>query len=111
MASKRVLTETMGKVRLEMLSWLGGALGIDGGSNEVVMEVQIGEKETVRDLLGKIAAQYPRFGQNVFDIKMGALNQRVNIFLNGHPLVLEQGLETILKNGNTLTLLPVMEGG
>ena len=101
----------MGEVHLELLSWIADTLSVDGSSSEVVLEVQSGENRTVRDILDKLAAKNPRFGQNVFDAKLRNLSDRVLIFLNGRLLVLENGLETQLQDGDTLTFLPNIEGG
>ena len=101
----------MGKVRLELLSWIADTLSVDGSSSETVLEVQSGENRTVRVILNELALKHPRFGQNVYDAKMRNLSERVLIFLNGRLLALENGLETKLKDGDTLTCLPNIEGG
>ena len=101
----------MGKVRLEFFSWVGDTLDIAGNSNKVIMEAQTGENNTVRDLLSELAMKYPRFGQNIFDVKMRKLNERVSIFLNGALLIPGNGLEIKLNDGNILTFLPMIEGG
>ena len=101
----------MGKVRLELLSWIADTISTDNSSSEATLEVERRDNQTVRKILYELAVRYPRFGQNVFDAKLRNLSERVLIFLNGRLLVLENGLETQLQDGDTLTFLPNIEGG
>ena len=100
----------MGKVRLELLSGIAYAIDATTGSEER-LEIEIGENKTVGDILSELAMKYPRFGQYFFDAKTRKLDERVSILLNGNMLTLTNRLETRLKDGDTLTLLPLMAGG
>ncbi|MFC2056102.1 MoaD/ThiS family protein [Chloroflexota bacterium] len=101
----------MSKVHLEILSWLTETLGIEGTSDDVSLDQEIEEDETVRDLLGRLAVKYPRFGQVVFDVKAQKLTDRVSIFFNGRNLELVNGLKTKISDGDILTFVPFIEGG
>lgn len=101
----------MSKVRLEVLSQLTETLGIEGTSDNVSLEQEIEEDETVRDLLNRLATRYQPFGQVVFDIKAQKLTERVSIFFNGRNLELANGLRTKLSDGDTLTFVTPIAGG
>ena len=58
-----------------------------------------------------MATAYPRFGELVFDAKSKSLSAKVAVFYNGQHLELANGLDTTLKDGDVLTLLPPIEGG
>ena len=101
----------MGNVRLEFLPSLAETLGIEGTSEEAISYQEIEGNKSVLDLLNRLGARYPRFGQLVFDINAQKLTGRVVIFFNGCALELENGLETKLSDGDTLTFVYFVEGG
>ena len=100
----------MSKVRLEFLSWLANGLGVNGKNEEVIL-ASIEVDSTVRDLFNQLVIKYPHFGQFVFEVKAQKLNEGVNIFLNGSLLELFNGLQTKLKDGDILTMVPTIVGG
>lgn len=101
----------MGKVYLEVLPSLAETLGIEGTSEEVISDQENDGDRSVRDLLNRLGAKYQRFGQIVFDINTQKLTGKVVIFFNGRALELVNGLETELNDGDTLTFVPLIEGG
>ncbi len=101
----------MSKVRLEILPALAETLGIEDTSEEVISDQGIEGDKSVRDLLNRLGARYQRFGQMVFDINAQKLTGRVVIFFNGRTLEPVNGLETKLSDGDTLTFVPLIEGG
>lgn len=93
---------------------LEACLGISGlpGSREpgrVVREEGIQGRTTVGDLLKKIANQYPAFDNALFDPTTGLLSDRINIAVNGQ--VSREALGIVLVDGDTVTLLPFIDGG
>lgn len=100
----------MSRVSLEFLSWLTETVG-QPSVNELALDWEINDNSTVKELLAGLAQAYPRFKQAVFDIRGQKLNAAVGIFYNGRQLELVEGLETRLKDRDTLTLFPVLAGG
>ena len=96
---------------LEVLPSLAETLGIEGASEEVISEREDEGDRSVRGLLNRLGARYQRFGQLVFDINAQKLTGNVVIFFNGRALELVNGLETKLSDGDTLTFVPLIEGG
>ncbi len=101
----------MGKVYLEVLPSLAETLGIDSTSEEVISDQEIDGARSVRELLNRLGTRYQRFGRVVFDINTQKLTGEVVIFFNGRALELVDGLETKLSDGDTLTFVPLIEGG
>jgi molybdopterin converting factor small subunit len=102
---------TMIKINLEFISWLTEALEAEGVPNSRHLEVGIEEESTVKDLLFRMAAKYPRFGQSIFNTALEKLNENICIFRNDRLLELDQGLLTALKNGDKIVFVPVFPGG
>ncbi|MDP3880459.1 MAG: MoaD/ThiS family protein [Dehalococcoidales bacterium] len=101
----------MAKVKLEVLLALAETLGMPETSEEKIGESGDGATP-VRDMLVRLATRYPRFSQTVFDADTRRMTGRVAVFFNGRPLELtDDGLQTGLKDGDTLTFVPLIEGG
>ena len=101
----------MGKVRLEVLPSLAETLGIKGTIEEYIPDKEIDGEKSVGNLLNRLCARYPRFGQIVFDTDTQELTGKVIIFFNGRALELVNGLDSKLSDGDTLTFVPLIEGG
>ena len=103
-----IKTQIMGKLNIEVLPSLAEALGMESTSEEGIAD---GVDFSVQELLDRLCARYPRFGEMVFDWRRQELTGQVVIFLNGRHLDLIEGLKTELKDGDTLTFIPYIEGG
>jgi MoaD family protein len=101
--------ELVSKVRLEFLSWLADT--VDSYPDQKDLEHDLGDCCTVKELLVQLARVYPRFEKSVFDIRGLSLNAAVAIFVNGRQIELENGLETMLKDGDSLVFVPLVAGG
>ena len=101
----------MSKVRLEVLSYLVEKLDADAKGDTIVLEQEIGQGTVVRDILNRLSSTYPRFTEVIFDVKAQKQTEKVNIFLNGRNLELENGLSTRLVDGDTLTFVAPVIGG
>jgi molybdopterin synthase sulfur carrier subunit len=76
-----------------------------GGEREVSAEgADVGE------LLRALAAQHPATEGQLFG-EDGTLNRYVNIYLNDEDVRVLQGLDTAVKDSDTLVILPAMAGG
>ncbi len=68
-----------------------------------------GDGANVGELLDDLDSRYPGFkGQIVTD---GQLHRFVNIYLNDEDIRFLRQLETPLKEGDTLSILPALAGG
>jgi MoaD family protein len=76
-----------------------------GGQKEV-----LAEGENVREVLRRLAQEHPATEGQLFG-EEGDLNRYVNVYLNDEDVRVLQGLETEVKEGDTLVILPAMAGG
>ncbi|MHB1414014.1 MAG: MoaD/ThiS family protein [Chloroflexota bacterium] len=102
----------MGRVRVELMMWLGKELGPDWISPQDVrarMETDVAEGTTVRQLLDLLAQRYPAIQEKVFrdhdlaPYTIATLNQ-----VGMDKAVL---LDRPLCDGDALTILPIVVGG
>ncbi len=68
-----------------------------------------GEGATVRELLDDLESHYPGFKDLL--VTDGELHRYVNIYLNDEDIRFLDKLDTPLKEGDTLSILPALAGG
>jgi MoaD family protein len=78
---------------------------ITGGQSELKLE-----GATVGDVLKKLDSQYKGFGERVLDDGMH-VKRFINVFVNEDNIRDKKNLETELKNGDTVSILPSIAGG
>ncbi len=76
-----------------------------GGQKEIVAE-----GDNVREVLRQLAQSHPATEGQLFG-EGGDLNRYVNVYLNDEDVRVLNGLETEVKEGDTLVILPAMAGG
>ena len=64
---------------------------------------------TVRELLEDLTARVPALGAKVYGA--GELQSFVNVYVDGEDVRTLNGLETPVRDGSTVILLPAMAGG
>ena len=75
-----------------------------GGAKEVEAS-----GSTVRELLEDLSARLPALGSRVFG--EGEIRPFVNVYVDGEDVRTRDGLETPVREGATVILLPAMAGG
>jgi MoaD family protein len=68
-----------------------------------------GRGGTVSELLSNLDARYPGFKQQI--MQDGELHRFVNIYLNDEDIRYLDRLDTQLKDGDTISILPALAGG
>ena len=76
-----------------------------GGEKEVSAEGQ-----NVGEVLRALAGEHPDTQRQIF-ADDGALNRYVNVYLNDEDVRVLNGLDTPVKEADTLVILPAMAGG
>jgi MoaD family protein len=66
--------------------------------------------ENVGEVLRTLTAEYPDTQAQLFG-ENGDLNRYVNVYLNDEDVRVLNGLETAVKDGDTVVILPAMAGG
>ncbi len=68
------------------------------------------EGTTVGEILNHMVEQFPDLKQHLFD-EQGHLRPFVNIFVNDEDIRHREGLNTPVKDGDTVSLIPSIAGG
>lgn len=100
----------MSKVHLEILSWATRAFD-SNSDTRMTLEAAIEEGETVADLFTRLADHYKGFKDIAFDPATRSLTSQVAVIHSGRLLELEDGVNTRLKDGDSLLLVPAIAGG
>ena len=75
-----------------------------GGARELPAE-----GETVRDLLEDLMSRFPQLRAQI--VEDGDLAPFVNVYVEGEDVRTRDGLDTAVRPGSTVILLPAMAGG
>lgn len=64
---------------------------------------------TVRELIDQLEAQHEGFRDRIMED--GALRRFVNVFVQGQDVRFADGIETVVDDGQEVTILPAVAGG
>lgn len=78
---------------------------ISGGASTVEVE-----GSTLKEVLDALNARHDGFGERLFDGN-GDLHKFVNIFVSDDDVRYLQGLDTPVKPGDTVSIIPAVAGG
>jgi molybdopterin synthase sulfur carrier subunit len=76
-----------------------------GNQSEVAVE-----GTSVGEVLEGLAGQHPQTRDQIFSSE-GELNRYVNVYVNDEDVRVQDGLQTGVKPGDTVVILPAMAGG
>ena len=68
------------------------------------------EGENVAEVLANVNAQYPGFKEQI-TMEDGSLHRFVNIYVNDEDIRYLQSLDTPVKTGDVISILPALAGG
>jgi len=95
------------KVKVEYLGHVKNVIG-----SERQEEVEIGDELSIADLLTVLSEKYGEpFKKAVYEKSGTDVKSNYIITINGYLLNQLNGLETKLKDGDHITLLPIVSGG
>jgi len=75
-----------------------------GGAREIAAS-----GSTVGDVLDDLSERYPALGSQLLDA--GELASYVNVYVDGEDIRTRDGVDTSVRDGDQLILLPAMAGG
>lgn len=78
---------------------------LSGGASTVSVD-----GANLRDVLAALDFAHPGFKDRLFDAE-GALHKFVNVFVSDDDVRYLQGLDTPVKDGDTVSLIPAVAGG
>lgn len=68
------------------------------------------EGSTVRQLVDDLDRRYPGMGERLVD-ETGELRRFVNLFVDDEDVRFQQGLDTPVADGSTVSIVPAVAGG
>jgi molybdopterin converting factor small subunit len=77
------------------------------GTGTLVLD---GACSTVADALAAVAERYPAVTDRVLT-EQGEVRRHVNVFVGDESIRFMEGLETTLRDGVTITIVPAVSGG
>lgn len=98
------------RVTLEYYSWMAKELK-GAGERGTTVSLPISEGTTVRDLLGQLSDESPKFAELVYSRAEDRLKEYAALIVNGQTIELAGGLDRRLEPGDALLLLPGFSGG
>ena len=69
------------------------------------------EGESVRELVAALEERFPGIKTRVLDDVTGDIHPFVSIFLNDNDIMYLRGLETEVKDGDEIVIVPAIAGG
>lgn len=85
--------------------------GIRSATDSKIVEVQVGDRETVRTLLVKLSGRFgEQFKNTLFD-STEELHPNVIIQHKGENIVTKKGLDTEIRNDDTVVVTQAVAGG
>ncbi|MFQ5762391.1 MAG: ubiquitin-like small modifier protein 1 [Candidatus Bathyarchaeia archaeon] len=94
------------KVKLKLLAGLRDIVEAEE------VEVSIGSDETVRTLLEGLSKKWgEKFHDAVLDRRSGALSSSIRVLVNGENILIHEGVETKLREGDFVVIMPPAAGG
>lgn len=74
------------------------------------LDVVSGDSGTLMACIDSLEGQYPGLKERLCD-EAGELRRFVNIYVNGEDVRFQSGLETSLKAGDEVSIVPAVAGG
>lgn len=86
----------------------GMAKLLEGSEQSVSLE----KDSRIVDLLDALVMKYGQpFAEKIYKSKTGEVNNEIRLLLNGRDIAFLNGLDTKLKEGDSLSLIPPLAGG
>ena len=73
-------------------------------------EIDVGTVATVEEAIQQLTAQYPAINDYVF-ASDGQLKRFINVFIGEENIKDRDGIKTVLKDGDKISLIPAIAGG
>lgn len=98
------------QVKLKINRWLGQGLDSNSaGFEEILISVPNGE--SVLEMVRRLAANNEVFRKEILDKESQNIHTNIIIILNGRIINPYERSETMLKEGDEVTFLPMLHGG
>jgi len=82
-----------------------------GISGKTQVSIRFENKVSLKEAIKTIVQELPKLKRTLIDPDLGDPRQNALILVNGKEISVLNGLETMLKDGDELILVPVVHGG
>jgi len=82
-----------------------------GISGKTKVSIRFENKVSLKEAIKTIVQELPKLKRTLIDPDLGDPRQSTLILVNGKEISVLNGLETMLKDGDELILVPVVHGG
>jgi molybdopterin synthase sulfur carrier subunit len=96
-------------VKMAITVKLFGVLRHISGVGELALNIEVAI--SVKELMSEIVREMPTLKSSLLGQQFEVLRSSVLIFVNGREIGVLDGLETKLKDGDDVVLVPVVHGG
>ncbi|MGC8895540.1 MAG: MoaD/ThiS family protein [Candidatus Bathyarchaeia archaeon] len=80
-------------------------------SNRNKIDIKIEDAAPLREVIKKIVEKFPTIKRTLVDPELEDPRPNALILVNGKEISVLNGLETLLKDGDEVVLIPVIHGG
>ena len=101
----------MGSVRLKINPSLASMATANWHSAYLNVEYQLDGAATIGEVLSNFTREHPEYAGIFFDPANGKISDAINVTLNRNMLVSSQADKVRIKDGDTILILPIYEGG
>ncbi len=98
-------------VTIRIHSPLSERLGLAEAGKRAILEHAVEPGECVRDVISRLAEQYPAFRANALEPETGRLVRHLLLVVNGQLLATPDAYDMPLKERDEIELLPAYAGG
>ena len=106
----KAVTAVKQHVRIEVFAWLTRYVGGDGGGRLFFTEeFEVGE--TLQTVVRRMTRRFPDLDHVLWDAVSGQIGASVEIIVNDTFLGIAHTLNSEVKDGDMITLLPAWDGG
>lgn len=97
-------------VRIEVFAWLTRYVGGDGGGRKFFTE-EFAAGESIQTVVQRLTRRFPELDYVLWDVDSGQIGASVEIIVNDAFLGISHTLDSEVKDGDMITLLPAWDGG
>ncbi|MEM3463608.1 MAG: MoaD/ThiS family protein [Candidatus Bathyarchaeia archaeon] len=80
-------------------------------TNKGKVTLELGEGAQLKEAVKRITEEFPKMERVLIDPELGDPRPNTLIIVNGREISVLKGLETVLKDGDEVVLIPVSHGG
>ena len=106
----KVVTAVKQQVQIEVFAWLTRYVGGDGGGRMFFAEEFVAG-ESLQTVVRRMTRRFPDLDHVLWDAENGQLGASVEIIVNDAFLGISHTLNSEVKDGDMITLLPAWDGG